>query len=288
MNFLKTIFRSLYDFAWIREQRLASVSRALGFFTLVVLIVTAVKTAPVVFFTLPKAMNEGVSTFVSKTPDFNAVMQNGELTIERLQQPFILEESDGNGDKIKIYIDTVSTSTPNVSDIKDDKTTMAFLINKKQLQAYNYNQQKTEIHDFSTFDDGSGEKSELSKADVQAVVEKIQAVFMPWIAAGVFLFILIAVWLFKFIAVLIWSLIFKWIANSMGRNWEYGELFKIVLYAIALPMIVTTVLVWAGLRIPMLYTVILCVVMYMVIKNDELAPAAPSATPPAPTEPPQA
>ncbi len=270
MNFFKTVFRSLYDFAWVREQRLASVSRALVFFSLVVLIVTAVQAAPVIFYGLSKGVDEGAHFFATKVPDFNAVLENGELNVERLKQPFVYEETFDEGGNIKIYIDTVSTSTPSVIDIKDDKTGIAFLVNKKEFQMYDGSQKKTEIHDFASLDGGKGEKSELSKDDVGQVVNKIQSAFMPWIATGIFILALLAMWVFKFIGVLFWSLIFMWIAKSMGRNWEYGQVFKIVLYAIALPMIITTVLTWAGLHVPLLYTVILCVVMYMVIKSDEL------------------
>ncbi len=286
MNFFKSLFQSLHDFKWLGNQRFNSVSRALGFFTLVVLIVTAVQTAPVIFFAFPKMVDEGVDTLIAEVPDFNAVLENNELKIEKLKQPFVFEETSETGEKFKIYIDTVSTSTPNVTDLKDEKTEMIFLVNRQEFQFYDGNQNKTEIHEFSSLENGA-EKMEISKADVQGVAEKIQSMFMPWIAGAMFLFALIAVWVVKFIAVLFWALIFKWVASSMGRNWEYGQVLKIVLYAIALPMIVSAVLTWFGVRVPLLYTLLLAVVMYMVIKSDEIGPVTPVVAS-TPNEPPQA
>lgn len=277
MNFFKSLFQSLHDFKWLGNQRFASVSRALGFFTLVIIIVTTVQAAPVIFFAFPKLVDEGASAFETKIPDFTARLENNELKIEKLKQPFIFEQSTENGDTFKIYIDTVSTSTPNVTDLKDDKTQMILLVNRHEFQAYDGSQNKTEIHDFASLENGS-EKDEISKADIQTIVEKIQKAFMPWIAGALFLIAVIAVWVVKFIAVLIWALIFKWLASSMGRNWEYGQVFKIVLYAIALPMIVSAVLTWSGLQVPLLYTVLLVLVMYMVIKSDEIGPVTPAVT----------
>lgn len=270
MNFFKSLFQSLHDFTWLGNQRFASISKALSFFTLVVLIVTTVQTAPVIFFAIPKLIDSGVTTFVTKVPDFNAVLQNGELQIEKLAQPFVFEQRSDNGDNFKIYIDTVSTSTPKVSDLKNDKTQMILLVNRHEFQAYDGSQNKTEIHDFASLKNDSVEKAQVSKADVQTAIEKIQQGFIPWFAGVLFVVVLIVVWVVKFMAVLLWSLLFKWLANSMGRNWEYGQVLKIVLCAIALPMMVNAVLQWAGLHVPLLYTLLLVLVMYLVIKSDEI------------------
>lgn len=271
MNFFKSLFRSLHDVTWLGNQRFASVSKALGFFTLVIFIVTALQTAPAIFLGLPKMVDEGVSAFVTKVPDFKAIMENGELKIEKLAQPFVFEESVETGETVKIYIDTVSTSTPSLNDLKNDKTQFLLLVNRRELQLYDGNQNKTEIHDFASLNEGQIEKTELSKDDVHTVMQKVQSLFMPWIASGLFVMVLIIMWVIKFVAVLFWSLIFKWLAQSMGRKWEYGQVFKIVLFAIALPMIVSAVLQWFGLRLPLLYTLLLVLVMYLVIKSDEIS-----------------
>ena len=287
MNFLKSLYQSLYDFKWLNSQRETSVSKALVFFSFVVLLVTTSLTAPIVFFALPKLVDQGTDTFVTKVPDFKAILENGQLNIEKLPQPFIFEDDSSLDGKVKLYIDTVSTSTPVMKDlIGEEKMMGALLITKTGFEFYDGGELKTESQSFAAADTEKT-KMEFSKTDLQTIILKIQKAFLPWIAGVIFLLALIAIWVGKFIAVLFWALVVMWLAHSMGRNWKYGEVLKVVLYATALPTVLGAVLSLVGFTVPLLHTVVLTMMVYMTIKSDETA--APAIDVPAsPTEPPQA
>lgn len=273
MNFLQSLWRSLYDFNWMANQRFASVSRALGFFSLVVLVVTAARTAPTIFFALPPFVDEFAHTYTTQVPDFEAGFVDNKLNITKLPQPYI---HDGvyNDTNYKIYIDTVSTSTPTMSQLIEGKTyTMAVLLNRDELQMYDGEAKSTEIINFADAfeaETGLNSTTTISKALIQEKITSFQEKVMPYVPTVLFVLLVLAMWVVKFIAVLFWSLIFMWLAQSMGKQWSYGDLFKIVLYAAAVPMIINAVLQWIGVTVPLLGTVLLVLVVYLAIKADEI------------------
>lgn len=272
MNFFQSVFRSLHDFSWVANQRFASVSRALGFFSLVVLIVTTVRTGPTIFFSLPPLVKEAVQIFATDVPDFEGTLTTSSLSLAKLPQPY-QHEGVWNQLNYSFFVDTVSTSTPSMVELLGDKKyDLAVLVNSQELQVYDGEAKSTEVVTFADMfsDTQDTEPVHFSKASIQQNINSFQEKIMPYAASVLFILVLLGVWVVKFFATLFWSLIFMWIAQSMGKQWSYGDIFKIVLYAMAVPMIVGAVLQWFGFTVPLLSTLLLVLVMYLVIKADEI------------------
>ena len=274
MWFLKSLYRSLYDITWLREQRAVHVGKALGFFTLVILVVSLFRFGPIAFFLVPRGLDKAVVA-VAEIPDFTAQVQDGKLQVENLPQPFSYLV-DGEKSDLLIYIDTVSTSTPAVEDLaKGKENTGVVLITRDDAMFYDPDSQHTEAETYADLPNGTS----LSKTEVVNLVNKVHGA-RAWISVALQVFAFIVQWIFEIMSVLFWSLVVWIVARFRKNGWGYGEVVQVALFAITLPLILNSVLMWLALPLSLVKAVVLLTLLYLVVLAPRTeAPVLPVEAP---------
>lgn len=259
MWFFKSFYRSLFDITWLREQRALGIGKALGFFTLVIFLVSLFRFGPVAFFLAPRSLDKAVAA-VQEIPDFKATVKGGKLFVEDLPQPYSYSFK-GEEQNLLVYVDTVSTSTPAVEDLLTDKKEGGvILIGREDARFYDAESKHTELETYADFPDNTT----LTKTEVVDFVSKVRGA-RSWIGIVLQAFAFMAQWVFELLAILWWSLILWALSRLRKTGWRYAEVVRVGLYALTLPLLLSTVLMLMAVPVSMVKTIAWVVIMYLVI-----------------------
>lgn len=259
MWFFKSFYRSLFDIAWLREQRVSGIGKALGFFTVVIFLVSLFRFGPVAFFLAPRGLDKAVAA-VQQIPDFKATVNDGKLSVENLPQPFSYSFK-GEDQNLLVYVDTVSTSTPSVESLLAGKNNGGvILITHDEARFYDAESKHTELETYADFPNNTT----LTKTEVVNFVSKIQGA-RSWIGIALQVLAFIAQWVFELLAVLWWSFILWALSRVRKTDWRYAEVVRVGLFALTLPLLLSTVFMLMATPVSMVKTLAWVVIMYLVI-----------------------
>lgn len=259
MKFFKDAYQSLYDLDWLRSKRESGFWSGFGFLLAVVFLVTVVRIGPILTFVIPDLIDSANRSFTTDVPDFTVTMQAGELSTEKLPQPFILERQI-DGSNFVFMIDTVSTSTPQAGDLVKSKTDdMAIVLGKTGFNYYDPTSGQTEAENYADIPNGS-----LTKEYVSQWISDFRAKYLPMALVAVGFVAIIATFLLRLVVLAVWSAVFLILVKIRKINWTYVQLYKVGMYASTLPFLVSAVVFWLGWSLPAAMLTYL-VLMYLVV-----------------------
>lgn len=276
MFFLKAFYRSLFDTMWLREQRLF-VGRAWSYAILMIAIVGALQILPVVM-RLPEIF-KGLQTAVVAMPDFTAHIENDQLRVEGLPQPYRAAFGSGAG-TIELVVDTVSSTTPSIATIVTSSANVV-LITARDLTFYDQESGSTQVQSFAGMSGGAEDKATFSKADVVKLGDRLVQIGPSVLGALIVFFFAVALVVGKILYLLVIAAIVYWATRARRNGWTFGQVFTVGLFALTLPTLIATIEFWLSWPMPFLYTFVLVLILVLTIRQ----PAAPAVVGPAETKP---
>lgn len=254
MWFFTSLYRSLFDFRWLKERKNNS-GQSWSYFFLFVFFLAGLTMIPL-FLEMPSGLKEMRSLAEKNLPDFKAEWRGGELAITQLEQPFIWNE-----DNFVLVIDTATTTELQLQSWLKAATNSGVLVTKDRVEIYDANKNSSRIQYWKDIPDYSITKAELlNKADKwlsPLSVYLISILLFFGVYAG-----LIISKLFVLLLVVVVVLI---INNFAKKGWNFKQLFNVGLFALTLPSIALAALSWVGGRISWLNFLVLFIILLTVI-----------------------
>lgn len=262
MNLIKHIatafYKSLYDFKWIALQR-QSFIRAFAFFFVFFFAVVGVRGW---FFMedAPAAISGHWETVQAELPEFSIEKTDDGLSFVGLDQPFV-KEFEEDGEQVTVYIDTVSTSSVSIEDVLgEDADRYGVIVTSKKLKFFDPTTGRTEVENISQLPNFSFTKAQVG----EEIAKWTDKLFPGLFVAGVFFFTI-----FLGVGKLIYLLILSWLAYVVARSdkkqWTFGQIYTIGLYAIAPAILFQFVVTFFNTQIPYVYSLLALGMMYMVV-----------------------
>lgn len=239
MKFFQTIKNSIYSPQFYSQISQKSFGKSVGYFLLLVLILTAIKSLTLIgplIFELPNQLQTVIKETVNCYPeDLEIKISSGQVTTN-VQEPYFIDscEIESEANQPLLVIDT---NTPFSKTQLDQYKTVAWLTKdsivykKSNLETRSYS--LTEIKDFK-----------LNKTSV----DSLSSMISPWLKfAGPALMFLafIGIYLsydFKLIYLLALAAVIWLLAKIFKKTLPYGQSYKLGLHAITLPFLVELVI----------------------------------------------
>lgn len=258
MWFFTAFSRSLYRFAWIREQKNNS-GRAWSYFFLLVFFVSGLTIIPSAI-NLPNALHDIRTKVAVNAPDFQAVWKSGELQVSGLEQPYVLRQ-----DGMLLVVNTAATNTVSLMDyVVGSLPNSAILIARDRMEVTSVGSQSRvqywkDMPDYST-----------SKTDILAQADKfLRTPVMIALILGMFLLFFVGITISKLILAVLGSLIMLGAAKIGNSTWTFKQIFNASLYSITVPTIVALLLGLVGQGMGWISLVLLLLALWMVVLRDK-------------------
>lgn len=258
MGFFKKIYHSAAGFGKYRYFISQRPGKAVVYLLLLSLILGVFSLIPVAF-DFNKTLNEFIVGFDQSVPEFT--FENGKLSVEG-EMPIII----GEGSSTLI----IDTSTQDDESILNNYDTAVLITSDRMIQKTYANKQVT---NFSLM---QGVK--FDRESVKRVLPVLKTLTVFIIIFGVIFFICA-----KFISAMIVSLAGLIINAATGTGLPYGDVFKISVYSLTLPMFIGTLINLTGAAVPYLNLIFYLIAIVYVwgafsaIKNDMAPPPLPPA-----------
>lgn len=258
MWFFASLYRSLFDFRWLKERRNNSGS-AWSYFFLFIFLISGLILIPL-FVQMPGSLKELRIAAEKNVPDFQADLKGGQLTVNNLAQPYIVKEKD-----FVLVVDTATTTNIQVKNWLETPAMSGVLITKDQFEIYNAPEKSTRIQSWKDIPDYS-----TTKGDLLAMADKIlKPAALYLIGLIMFVGAFIGLTVTKLLTLLIVTFLAFTINNFAKKGWTFKQLFNVGLFAVTLPSVLIIALGWVGGRVSFVYSLILLAVLLVVIfKKD--------------------
>ena len=258
MQFTAYLKKSVYDVAWLRQQKNQS-KKAWGYFLVFLLIMMAIATVPLLIG-LPAVVGE-VRTKVKEIPDFQATLKDGKLVVTGLAQPAVFK-SDGN---FVIVIDTAPTSSIMLKSFLEHAGQSGILVVSDRMELVDGSTGQQKIQYWKGVPDFA-----LNKVDL---LEKTEKYLSPgWLAVFVILFSIlayIATVAAQLLSIFFVALIVLVVAKVRRQAWQFKELFTVGLFAITLPTIIAAIFTLLGFGTSLVQFLALLAFMLAVVFTKE-------------------
>jgi len=262
MWFFTSLYRSLFDLRWLKEQK-DKFSASWSYFFLFIFLLSGLMIIPV-FLQLPSGLKELRVLAEKNLPDFKAEWKGGQLNITNLEQPYILKD---NG--FVMVVDTVTTADLQLKNWLSTENPSGVLVTKDRVEVYDSKKGNSRTQYWKDVPDYSTSKSELLvKAD-----KWLSPLMMYLAGLVIFLGLFIGLTISKLFTLLIVTVIVLMINNFAKKGWNFKQLFSVGLFSLTLPSILIVALSWMGGRISLLYSLILLGVMLGIVflkENKEI------------------
>ncbi len=226
-GFFPKIYHSVAGFDKYRHFLRQRPGKAVVYLLLLSLILGVAGLIPFVL-DINKMLNEFIAGFDKLVPDFT--FENGKLSVEG-KMPIKLGEGSST-----IIIDTTGGTDESVL---DDYDSAVLITSDRMIQKTYANKQVT------NFDLMQGMR--IDRESVKRILPVLKSVPVIVLIFGAFFFILA-----KFISALIVSLIGLIINAARGTGLPFGDIFKISVYSLTLPLLLGTLINLAGVAVPFL------------------------------------
>ncbi len=266
MFYLSAFIKSIYDINWLRSQKHNGKQSATYIILLILILSSAFS-----FFALNRVQNivaEFRSDFIEQLPDFEVSVENGEMSVSGVELPFSYEFRDEDYDLL-LYVDT-TTSSIDIADIASEDSNV-LLFTKEEMIIYDGETQSQQVQDFDEIPEEATLTS-ISKVNIlewiDSFMNRDMTIFMVIL---VVIFVLLGIG--KLIYLLILTLIVNIIQKIAKKQYRYGELFTMGLFAITGPSIIVMVLRVFDMSVPYLYTILVLAYLLVAVfwKGSELS-----------------
>lgn len=272
MGFIKAIAGSIYSPAFYADALKKGLDRALGYFLLLALLLSAFTTAPLVYSFAREGQPE-IKKIVTNIVDYypselEVKIRNGQVTTN-IKEPYMIPiPKDSSSDQISNII-VIDTTTPFSLSKFNEYSTLAWL--SKDIIYL-----KGERNEFRAYPLTDVENFTVNKAQLQKLADTVS----PWISVlvpivGVFIFIgMLFVYAFRLVYMFFLALCIYLLTRLMKRPLTYKNSYKIGLYAITLSLIIEIFQRFEpSIRIPFLFTIVALAVVFINLKSHGLPPA---------------
>ncbi len=258
MWFFTSLYRSLFDFRWLKERRNDSGS-AWSYFFLFIFLMVGLILVPL-FVQMPNNLQKLRVLVDKNVPDFQAELKGGQLAVTNLAQPYVLKNKD-----FVFVVDTATTTDLQLKNWLETSTMSGGLITKDRVEFYDADKGENRAQSWKDVPDYKTSKSELL-----AFVDKwLKPLALYFIGLVMFIGLYIGLIVSKLFTLLIVSALALAISNFAKKGWTFKQLITVGLFALTLPTILLTALGWIGGRVSFLYSLVLLAVLLAVIfKKD--------------------
>lgn len=261
MLFLKNFFTSIYksgtDIRWLRDMRDKPNSAWTYFFSFMLFIVLIQMLALMV--TVPRGAKRIWYGSQGHIPEFTAIVEDGRLRVEDLEQPFVVE-SEKDGEQFRLVIDTQSDVALSEDEVFDDTLDAGIFITADQISFYDAESGQTRSEAFPR-----NATWRFNRSDTIMFGNRFVGTILPFLIPLAILFVFLF-WSAGKLAYLVFLSFLIWIAGMFaGREWRYSEVYTVGLYAITLPTVIAVIFAWMSITLPFVYTIILLVMMFVAI-----------------------
>lgn len=271
MSFLISLYRSLGDLAWLKQQKHAA-RAAWKYFFLFSALLTLISAVPLVV-SFPSAARELKDKVMSNVPDFQATLKQGTLSVTGFPQPYIYRDKESS---FVFVVDTVSTSSIALANYLKEDADSGMRIGKDEVEMKDGLRGDTKTQSWKNFPDYSITKVGL--------IQKIAAYSTP----GMIVLEIVAMLVIAFISLALgklWSILFVSLIAFMvsaiaRRGWKWSELFVVGLFATTLPSLIALVCVFLGVQIGFVHFLALLAFMLAVVLTREERTIEDVGTPP--------
>ncbi len=254
MWFFTSLYRSLYDFRWLKERR-NNPGQSWSYFFLFLFLLAGLTVIPL-FLKMPSGLKEMRVLAEKNVPDFKAEWKGGELNLTQLEQPFVWSDKD-----FVMVVDTVTTTGLQLKDWLKTPTDSGILVTKERVEIYDADKNSGRTQYWKEFPDFAITKSELLvKAD-----KWLSPISLYLIGTLLFFGIYIGLIVSKLFALLFVVILVLIISNLAKKGWTFKQLFNVGLFAITLPSIAFAALSWVGGRTGSLGSLVLLVILLIVV-----------------------
>ncbi|MBT3419514.1 MAG: DUF1189 family protein [Candidatus Magasanikbacteria bacterium] len=267
MKFFKDLYKSTHSIEFIHERRTSRRKAVVYGVPFICLFLG------LIFVTLmirvPHIAKELVPTLQNSIPDITATITKGELSVTGVDQPFELKNDTESDERIHLYIDTISTTTPSIEDIIEENDTVTVLLTKEGFAAYDRGDDSTLKDDFAGIDN-----VEISKQTALKWVERFVSGPIYFLFAAILVIGLLFYGALKLIYLGIWCGIVLLIARIAGKKKEditFGQVVNMGFYAITLPILVQIIALFSRISLPFIYTILLVALLLFAVfhKSEE-------------------
>ncbi len=255
MGFFKKFINSITNMRSYIQFNKETLGRAFLYLLLISLIFGPLKSIRPIY-----DFNKGIGEIKNEinNKDIDFYFKNGEFSYSK--SPYILEKDD-----FYFYIDTTITADKfDQSKLNSNNKSNSIYIFKDKAIINQQVNNKEEIQ----FKDLQG--AEFNKDSVVSLINALR-----YIGIFIVLFLIIGVFLGHMFTALIVALLSLIINGIMKSKLEFGNLYKLAIYASTLPTIIDTIIGFTGVIIPNFYTIYLLGTLIIMgvaikyIKDDE-------------------
>ncbi len=239
MKFFINLWRSTTNFRFYREVAFQKVSKSIGYFFLFIFLVTLVLSMKY-STVLIQGMGEVSKELGDRLPEIR--IEDGVVSTDA-QEPFIIEE--------KNFIFIIDT-TGRITTI-DPSRKQGILLTKNKL-IHKQSEIETRAYDLSKI-----KSFTVNKEAMERWRKIISRFALPILLVCLFPYFVVV----KLIQILLFSLIALIVNAATKANLKYENLFNISLFALTLPVILATIFILAGFKIPLLWSVFLYTIVYI-------------------------
>lgn len=228
MSFFSTLYNSLYNFKWLRDQK-NNKSWAWGYFLLLMILVaglTSISLGFKYYDSIPSVKNN----LYKELPEFQAEVKNGQLEVSGIYQPYIKDYSS-----LAVVVDTNATNTLDIKSFAKQEKQSVLLVTKNNFEMYNGIDKTIKTQAIKDFDNFKTDRNEILKKAEVFFSGKMVVIFT--VASLIILFVALTVK--TLLNILVFSFLFYTIAKQQKTNWKFKEVFTVGLFAVTLPLILT-------------------------------------------------
>lgn len=254
MRFIENFKKSIYDVAWLRQQK-AEPKKAWRYFLALLAVLVAVTTLPLLV-SLPKAARS-VREQIGSIPDFKATLRDGSLTITGLSEPAVFKQSDN----VTVVVNTSAAASTSLDKFLEKPGESGLLVARDRIEILDGSSGERRIQYWKGMPDYALTKIQL--------LENVDKYLRPGYLALFAIIILVAAYLAavaaQLVSILVVSAIVLLAAKFRKYTWRFGELFTVGLFAVTLPTIIAALLTLIGLGTPSLHFLALLAFMLAVV-----------------------
>jgi hypothetical protein len=258
MRFFKSLYNSLYNFEWLRNQK-KNTSWAWGYFFLLVFLVSGLSVISFGFKywdEVPK-----IKQFINnELPDFAAQVNDGKMQITGLTEPYIKKYNN-----FLVIVDTRATGTISVKSFLQREDESAILIAQEKLEFYDSRIKEVKSEAMKKYSNFKTDRSQILKNSEYIFNKKMFGVFMSVFFLTLMIFLSVS----NLVYILLFSSIFYFITKRTSSPWQFKEILNVGLFTITLPLILTQTL--PGGLLNWLLMLIFGIWMYLIILKKDIA-----------------
>lgn len=280
--FFEALVHSVYDIPWLSARR-GDAGRAWGYFFLFIFLVSLSIGIPAARG-LVRAGADVRRALETQAPNFAATMENGELNVTGLPQPFVWSP-EGEEKSFAFIVDMAATSTipARVKELETAYPSFLLLSRDRAVvrEAASAGQSDSAVQERTFFWTSVKEPVRITKETVLSQIDRfISGPIRTAVYAGVLGFFFVAMAMGKLAYLALVAAVLR-IAAAVGKKpLTFGNIYAVGLFAVTLPTILSIAFSSLGVYVPV-YTPVLALLMIAALWRKE--PSAPSqpAQPPA-------